>query len=172
MYRDLIEEQVGVQLVLPAGGKTVRVPNPEVYKGQADIELFDNWLYAVLRWMKVNQIGRPEREQEQITVLPCFLKGEAATWYNNNVDGLGRKRHTWTFEDVVIGIYNRFLHEACIQEATVKYQKVRYNSKRGVAAFYNDMQKAAAWMVHPPDMYSFKSHLLFGLPKAMMKEVL
>jgi hypothetical protein len=44
MYRDLIEEQVGVQLVLPAGGKTVRVPNPEVYEGQADIELFDNWL--------------------------------------------------------------------------------------------------------------------------------
>jgi hypothetical protein len=172
MYCDLIEEQVGVQLVLPTGGKTVRVPNPEVYEGQADIELFDNWLYAVLQWMKVNQIGGPEREQERITVLPCFLKGEAATWYNDNVDGLGRKRRTWTFEDVVIGIYDRFLHKACIQEATVKYQKVRYNLKRGVAAFYNDMQKAAARMVHPLDMHSFKSRLLFGLPKAMMKEVL
>ncbi|KAF9255749.1 hypothetical protein L218DRAFT_1008229, partial [Marasmius fiardii PR-910] len=50
-YRIQIREHVGEESPYVEGLKSVKISEPEHYKGQADVEVFEAWLLKVLRWM-------------------------------------------------------------------------------------------------------------------------
>ena len=142
-YHRLIDEQVRIPLNTTQSGIkawSIRVPLPKEYSGEEDIEKFDGWLQSLLRWLKINHYTGPDREHERITLTAMFLGEKAKTWFNDNVEGVNRWRRVWTFKDVVTGLYDRFIHESSIQDATQKFYSVKYTTDGGVFRFYHELK--------------------------------
>jgi hypothetical protein len=167
-YHQMIDEQVAVLLVMGTNGLKVgsgRLPMPDKYNGDEDIEKFDAWLQALLRWMKINLYSGPDCEHERITITAMFLEGQASIWYNGNIKGIYRQQHIWTFQNIITSLYDRFIHEASIQDATTKFNEHVYTPANGVLGYFYDLDRYASRMIRAPDEYTFSSRYLLGLPK-------
>jgi hypothetical protein len=68
--------------------KSLRIPSPEAYSGSEDIEVFDNWLLGLLRWLSLNHCGGPEQDQEQAKLMAIYLKDKASSWYLDNIENV------------------------------------------------------------------------------------
>jgi hypothetical protein len=150
---------------------SLRVPLPEKYSGDEDIEQFNGWLHSLLRWLKINHFTGPEHERERIALTAMYLSKKAKTWFNDNVEGINRRRRVWTFKDVITGLYDRFIHESSIQDATQKFYSVKYTTDGGVYGYYHELQRYALRMIHEPDSYTFNTQLMMGLPSGILQSV-
>ena len=125
----MIDEQVEIPLRLgmsTSKAGAMRLPTPDSYSGEEDIEKFDAWLQGLLRWLKLSLYAGLELERERIALTGLFLKEKASAWYNNNVEGVTQQQHVWTFHGVITRRYDRFIHEATIQDATSKYNDLTH----------------------------------------------
>jgi hypothetical protein len=173
-YHRLIDEQVRILLNTASSGikpSSLRVPLPEKYSGDEDIEQFDGWLHSLLRWLKINHFTGPERERERIALTAMYLGEKAKTWFNDNVEGINRRRRVWTFKDVITGLYDQFIHESSIQDTTQKFYSVKYTTDGGVYGYYHELQQYASRMIHEPDLYTFNTQLMMGLPSGILRSV-
>ena len=87
---------------------------------------------------------------------------------------LAPTRHVqhWTFEDLIFGLFRRFIHKASAQNAAIQYDHTKYSTDKRVLALYNELMQRADRMVEPPDSYSFRRKYLGGLPQTIIKTVL
>ncbi|KAF9487542.1 hypothetical protein BDN71DRAFT_1513863 [Pleurotus eryngii] len=109
-YLTLIRDQLGEQLVLPSGLKLPSgILKPDKYSGDADVEIFNNWLQSPLRWLHLQLYGGAERDSECVAMVGLFVEGKAATWYNDEVDGMYRRHWSWTFARVILDMYDHFV---------------------------------------------------------------
>lgn len=167
-YQRMIQDKVGQALPRGINAPTkAKMPSPKAYEGKEDIEIFDEWVYALLRWLQLNQYGGEERDRERCTIVGLFLKGRAAAWFNDNIDGPQRKQWRWTFEEVIWGLYVRFIFQSSIQDAAERFNGAEFRSKNGVMALYHDLDRYATRMVKMPDSYTFKTTLVKKLPRWM-----
>jgi hypothetical protein len=150
---------------------SLRVPLPEKYSGDEDIEQFDGWLHSLLRWLKINHFTGLECERECIMLTAMYLGEKAKTWFNDNVEGINRRRRVWTFKDVITSLYDQFVHESSIQDATQKFYSVKYTTDGGVYGYYHELQRYASRMIHEPDWYTFNTQLMMGLPSGILRSV-
>jgi len=128
-YHQLVDEQVKIPLHTASRGiklLSIQVPLPKAYSGDKDIEQFDGWLHSMLQWMKINHYTGPEHKHDCITLTAMYLDEKAKTWFNDNVKGVNCWRWVWTFKDVITGLYDQFIHESSIQDATQKFYSVKY----------------------------------------------
>ena len=143
-----------------------------MYSGDEDIEQFDGWLHSMLWWMKINHYTGPECEGDRIMLTAMYLDEKAKTWFNNNIEGVNCWRWVWTFKDVIIGLYDRFIHELSIQDATQKFYSVKYTMDGGMFRFYHELEHYTLRMIHEPDSYTFNTQLMMGLPSSMIQSVI
>jgi hypothetical protein len=139
----LIDEQVRIPLNTTSSGikpSSLQVPLPEKYSGDEDIEQFDGWLHSLLQWLKINHFTGLECEREHIALTAMYLGEKAKTWFNDNVEGINRRRQVWTFKDVITSLYDQFIHESSIQDATQKFYSVKYTMDGGVYGYYHELQ--------------------------------
>src|ERR1700733_6752445 len=174
-YHLMIEQQVenphNADLVNARGGRA-KLPTPDQYGGESNIETFDIWLQMILRWMKLSGYAGEDVDDARVSIVAMFLTGKAHVWFNDNVESVTRRIRHWSFKDVVTGLYDRFIHDASIQDATTKFYEVTYNPATGVMGYYHDLERYALRMIHPPDSYTFKTQLMMGLPAAIESAVL
>jgi hypothetical protein len=100
-----------------------------------------------------------------------YLGKKAKTWFNDNVEGINCWRWVWTFKDIITGLYDRFIHESSIQDATQKFYSVKYTMDGGVYGYYHELQLYASRMIHEPDSYMFNTQLMMGLPSSILWSV-
>jgi len=173
-YHRLIDEQVRIPLDTALSGikpSSLQVPLPEKYSGDENIEQFNGWLHSLLRWLKINHFTGLEHEWEHIMLTVMYLGEKAKTWFNDNVEGINCRRRVWTFKDVITGLYDRFIHESSIQDATQKFYSVKYTTDGGVYGYYHELQRYALRMIHEPDSYMFDTQLMMGLPSSILWSV-
>jgi len=125
----------------------------------------------MLQWMKINHYTGPERERDRIMLTAMYLDKKAKTWFNDNVEGINHQRWVWTFKDVITGLYDQFIHESSIQDATQKFYSVKYTTDGGVFGFYHELERYALRMIHEPDSYMFNTQLMMGLLSNMIQSV-
>jgi hypothetical protein len=147
------------------------VPLPKAYSGDEDIKQFDGWLHSMLQWMKINHFAGPECKRDHITLTVMYLDKKAKTWFNDNVEGINHQRQVWTFKDIITGLYDRFIHESSIQDATQKFYAVKYTTDGGVYGFYHELERYTSRMIHAPNSYTFNTQLMMGLPSSMIPSV-
>lgn len=149
---------------LPPGTKPPsHTQKPDKWSGGQDVDKFDRWLHALMRWLRINQFSVPAREEECITLIGLHLDGEAAVWFDEEVEEAGDDRR-WTFLRVVIGLYDRFVQPTAIQDATEEFLATEYSPTTGVRGFYDALERTAKRMIHPPDRYMFRRQFVLGLP--------
>ena len=171
-YRGLIRDRVGYALEPLPDIKNIRVSPPEKYGGDDDIEVFETWLSGLLRWFRVYNVTGPQKDSVRVDLSGTTLTGLAATWYADEVEAWNRKTKEWSFENVICGLYKRFIHEVTAQNAANSYKKTKFSRSKGALAYFNDLQRHASRMVQPPDEYSMKRKFLDGLPEDLVENLL
>ncbi|KIM58608.1 hypothetical protein SCLCIDRAFT_27989 [Scleroderma citrinum Foug A] len=173
-YGQHIQEQVGEEPFGPLGPevKVMSLPKPGKYGGQDDIEKFNDWLTQLLKYFRTFKVTGYRRDADRVLYTGLYLEGIAAEWYNQEVESPDRRIDYWSFEDLICGLFKRFIHEATAQQATTNYDRTRYSAEKGVLAFLNDMKWHAHRMVELPDNYSFRRKFIGGLPHSIVKTVL
>lgn len=157
---------------LPNLPKQVKLTQPTAYKGQDSTDAFEEWLVAVLRWLRFSRVTGDALDDERVHLVGLVLEGPAAEWYNQEVASPYRSAASWSFLAVILSLHARFVHRATSQEATEQYESVRYSRASGVAAYYGERRKWAARMVQHPDAYAFRRAFLLGLPSDIVRPML
>ncbi|KAH8071508.1 hypothetical protein BXZ70DRAFT_868272, partial [Cristinia sonorae] len=101
--------------------KSAKLPMPEKYKGQDDIEYFRTWLTSVVRHMKLIGLTGTELDEGRVLLLGISFGGEASEWYSQVVEASNRLLNHWTFFEVVHALYNRFIHISSFQVAYTRF---------------------------------------------------
>ena len=79
---------------------------------------------------------------------------------------------SWSFKNVITGLYDQFIHDNATNDATEKFWRAEYNAKEGVMSFYHKLERYAARMICAPDRFTFKPQLLAGLPTSITSFIL
>ena len=74
-------------------------------------------------------------------------------------------------ETVVQGLQRRFLHTLTHHHASNKFDMVSQGNKT-VQEVLNDLKKYATWMIHLPDIYTFRKRFISALHDSLHNEVL
>ncbi|KAG6883197.1 hypothetical protein C0995_012666 [Termitomyces sp. Mi166 len=93
-------------------------------------------------------------DQERIFVLHEFIDGEAQNWFRCYVLHTNQDKQDWTFKEVLIGLYNRFVNAATMQEACEAFRTAVYNAQTGVQTFYEELIGHAQNMAVYPDEFT------------------
>ncbi|KAF5366917.1 hypothetical protein D9615_010716 [Tricholomella constricta] len=167
----LLEEQLGTRLQLSEGSKLRRSDASKTitpYAGGTKFSDLERWLTDVCVHLAACQYGGDERDRERVLVVPEFLRGEAKTWYQRHVVHVNRRQRHWTFEDVILGLYDRFVQPSTMQDAREDFYDATYNESIGVQGFYDELMDHAQNMAVFPDKYTVRDTFLEGIPKDML----
>ncbi|SJL18541.1 uncharacterized protein ARMOST_22135 [Armillaria ostoyae] len=167
------------------------IPCPQKYEGSSDLIEFDEWIFSIIRWMKIANICSPiytedewggqqlsAIDMQRMSTLATFLGGDARTWYNNvvedtpvaytnNVNGDDFP----TFMEVINGLYRRFIHESSLYAVNEHFERVQYTFEGGVRQLFASLLRYANMMPSPPDIYTFRRRLMISLPSNIRQEV-
>ncbi|KAK7682712.1 hypothetical protein QCA50_014095 [Cerrena zonata] len=143
----------------------LKITQPESYNGSDDLEVFEEWLARVCRWMRLTGAVGPEQDRARVDLLGTVLSSTAQHWYNSVVDGPHRIERSWSFENAVVALYYRFIHQSTMLTATERFENVKYSKPGGARQLATEMGKHAGRMVQPPDEYTIRRRFWFCLPK-------
>ena len=129
-------------------------------------------LTQLLKYFRTFKVTGYGHDANHVLYTGLYLKGIAAEWYDQEVESPDRRINYWSFEDLICGLFKRFIHEATAQQAMTNYDHTCYSSEKGVLAFFNDMKWHAHCMVKPPDDYLFRGKFIGGLPHSIVKTML
>ncbi|PBK59668.1 hypothetical protein ARMSODRAFT_1071241 [Armillaria solidipes] len=95
------------------------IPRPHKFHGDPDIIEFDNWLFSVIRWMKIANICGPIYHTDS-------SDSDAHTWYNNSVEDCnGNVEDDFpTFMQLLISLSTRIRHEITREGVTAEASTV------------------------------------------------
>jgi hypothetical protein len=111
-YCQLVSQHVGRHVTVSSRVKLPKVPEPKAYAGEEDVKVFKGWLTSLLRWFHINRYGGPDLDKDHVVCMAMFLQGTALMWYN--VNGGGHQLDRWSFEAMVTGLYDCFLHKVVL----------------------------------------------------------
>ena len=131
--------------------KAMNPPKPEKYTGKDDIDKFDEWLVQLLAYFWIFKIMGLRTDATHVQYMGLYLSELAQQWYIQEVLALTRRVQHWTFEDLIFGLFRRFIHKASAQNTAIQYNHTKYSVDKGVLAFYNKLMWQADHMVEPPN---------------------
>ncbi|KAJ3479730.1 hypothetical protein NLI96_g8856 [Meripilus lineatus] len=161
--RDTIQQNLAVDMEeIP---RSMKPPKPDKYDGSDDLEEFDKWLLALIRWMALSHLGGPGKERARLLTLGQFLSKVALEWYNTEVESPHRARRNWTLEEVICEMFDHFVHRTSGKVANQKFREVKYSTKNGVSHLFNEMRKWARRMIEVPTEYDQRVIFMGALPE-------
>ena len=133
----LICEHVSVCLNLPEGMKPWQADHSAVgkYKGSAKFRELEKWLTNLVVLYEVSMYGGPDHNKERVLSTLEFLDGEARKWYHCYVVSVCHARLQWTFEEIIIGLYDLFVQPSTMQDARKEFLEVTYNASTGIQGY-------------------------------------
>ena len=135
-YAQQIDEQVGQQSG-PLGPeiKAMDLPKPGKYGGQDDLKKIDDWVSQLLKYFRTSKITGLAWKEDQVLYIRLFLKGLASEWYGQEIESPDHKVYFWSFEDLICGLFKRFVHKALAQNTANQYDRTRYDAGEGSSHF-------------------------------------
>ena len=132
--------------------------------------MFMQWLLGLLNYCACSWINRKEHDCVRVGVLQQALGGRALTWYNNHVlkDRI-RGTAIWTFTDIIIAMYDHFIHPQLSVDREAEYKAVVYHHTKteGIMEYYQSLCNKRDELVQPPSEVDFVKRFFNGLPLNM-----
>ena len=84
----------------------VKMPHPEYYLGEPDLEKFEVFIVGVLQWLSTSlMLGSDEYSTAiQLWYLGSRLLGNAQEWYTRKVEHPAKSKKDWTLESAIIAL--------------------------------------------------------------------
>ena len=80
----------------------VKIPHPEPYSGEADLEKFEMFIAGRLRWLSMSVPLTPDTTMLQVKYVGTCLADDAQEeWYIRNVEHHGRTVREWMLESLL-----------------------------------------------------------------------
>ncbi|KAF9260493.1 hypothetical protein L218DRAFT_946791 [Marasmius fiardii PR-910] len=114
----------------------------------------------------------PKTDKIHVQTIGMLLSDKGARWFDDEVASPHRTREDWTFEDIVIGIFDHCVQTSTVHQSSRKFDKVKYEPSKGIKDYYNTLVRWGSRMTNPPDKYTFKRQFVNGLPKDIVKEMI
>ena len=166
-----ISDSLGRAVKFPEGYKAnLKYDGKIKYSGSPKFSDLEHWLANLVNRYTLLNFGRNSRDTDYIRVLTLaeYLEGDAANWFTSHVLSIRRTTIEWTFCDVIIGLYDRYILPSSMQDARENFCKVKYTSALGVQGFYDTLLEYAQDMAVYPDSYTILEEFMAGLPQAML----
>ncbi|KAG6895241.1 hypothetical protein C0992_002410 [Termitomyces sp. T32_za158] len=165
----LVDDLLGVRFKFPDRVKPRQADGKHIqaYAGGHKFSQLEDWAMDVCYHLAACCYGGDDMDQERIFVLHEFMDGEARNWFRRHVLHTNRDKLYWTFKEVLIGLYNRFVNAATMQEAHEAFRTAIYDARTGVQTFYNDLVGHAQNMAVYPDEFTIRETFLDGIPAEM-----
>ena len=64
-----------------------------------------------------------------------FLEDVAQEWYHHYVISVCHAKLNWTFEEVILGLYDCFVQLSTMQEACKEFLSATYNATTGIQGY-------------------------------------
>ncbi|KAG6805959.1 hypothetical protein H0H93_003756, partial [Arthromyces matolae] len=109
------------------------------YAGSSKFSELENWVMDVCDHLAACKYGGDHMDRERVLVLPEFLKDEASNWFRRYVRHSNRAQRHWTFKEVIIGLYDRFVNPSTMQDARSAFLSASYSEKLGIQGFYDTL---------------------------------
>ena len=167
--RHYCDREPNLSTEMPRG---IRIPNPSKFIGSNDVKEFDTWMISLLRWIVLTRLVGPTNDDQRVQVVGSYLEGKALRWYNDEVTGLHCAKRTWTFEEVILGLFTRFVQATTMHVAVEKFEATTYDPKKGVQAYMAELQRWGLRMTQPPNSYTFRKKFLDGLPTTIIAKMI
>jgi hypothetical protein len=115
----------------------------------------------------------PQKDSVRVDLSRTTLTSLATTWYVDKVEAWNWKTKEWSFENVICGLFKRFIHEVTAQNTVNSYKKTKSSRSKGALVYIlNDLQCHASCVVQPPDKSSMKRKFFDGLPEDLVENLL
>ena len=148
----------------------IKLEEPDKWNGRNPAK-FDEWLQDLLRYIDLTGLSGPTRDSQRVRLLGVCLEGEALSWYNAVVDPIysfGQVRmRDWTFAEAVWALYNHFVHDVMLNNASQDFQHVAWKESTGVSGFYFNLVKHASRMLPPPTDSVMVERIMNQIPADM-----
>ena len=130
----LIHQHLATPIIVPPGHKTRKTDSDSVgkYAGGERYSDLKNWLADLMVMFKTELYGGPGHEREHVMHILSFLTGEAKKWYHHHILSINRRQLIWSFKDVILGLYNWFVHSLMMQDACTAFFMAQYGEEKGV----------------------------------------
>lgn len=171
--RELIQSELAKKIpgVTGPDGKVkppkILTPTDNKYSGDEESRRFMQILMGQLAYFAGNWLTSDQHDSIRVHVLQQALTGRALGWYNDNVlrDRI-RRSVTWKYADVVVALYEHFVHPRLIEDREKELDAIeyRFTETEGVYEFYQKMANACGEMIHPLSTSEFCKRLFDGLP--------
>jgi hypothetical protein len=124
-YIEMIRGQTAMHKDDLAEVKGIKPEQPRKYDSEDDIVEWEQWLSSVLSYFFIGRVVGRDHDQQRVLMTLQFLTGNASTWFNLEVLDPDRERRYWSFQDVILGLFNRFLSEITAHKVDA-YEDTRY----------------------------------------------
>ena len=151
--------------------KAMKSLSPPTYSGEDDDLKFTTWLNGYLTYCRRLNITGLENEGGRVDLLAQVLKDKAEQWLYNHVQSPGRQREIWTFEDIIIALYQRFVITDLFRQAEVNFHNVKWDEKKGPQGVAKDLNWWASQMLEHPSKKILRDKFISCLPVKMEMEL-
>jgi len=145
---NFIHYHLSVRLVLPDG---LLVPKYERSQCFKDLE---DWLALLVIHFECIQYGGFDRDCECVLFIADYLKSRALSWYTDHIVLVTDNSMLWTFEEVVISLYDRFVYPSAVEDARQDLKQVEYTPAKGVQGVYDEMLMNTCNMAETSDNHT------------------
>lgn len=137
------------------------------YRGSPEVGTFKKWILDMCTYLGETGVTGPDEEVNRIAYTADFLSDEAREWFMANVRSVERRQEHWTFGQVIMAMFDRFVKETTLDSTREAYNSVRYTDKKGVAGYYDELTEKARQLMTYPSNQQIAERFFQGLPKSM-----
>ncbi|KAJ3485897.1 hypothetical protein NLI96_g4629 [Meripilus lineatus] len=163
---ETIDEMLGEELET---SRSIKMKEPDRYDGRDDLDMFDEWLMSIVRWMALMQLGGPKRDRLRLITLGQCLSKNALEWYNSEVASPNRLHRKWTYKEAICELFDHFIHKVSGKKASNKFKNVKYDPRKGASHLFTEMRKYARRMIETPSEYDQSVVFVEALPEEIRK---
>ena len=101
----------------------VKIPHPEPYAGEPDLEHFEVFVAGILQWLSMNLLlGSSDKcTLVQLRFLGTRLTGDALEWYSCEVECYTIPTCRWDLESALVGLQKQFLHSLMHRHVSMQF---------------------------------------------------
>ena len=153
------------QIVIPKGSKVCKTNSDSVsrYGRTPRFSDLEDWLSNLVVMFEAKQYGGKDHNRGCILHLLSLLTGEAKKWYHRHMVNINHRQPDWTFEQVILGLYDQFIHPSTMRDVRKAFFTIQ--------GFYDSLVDHAQNMAIYPD-YLVIEIFLQGLPTSLCEPMI
>jgi hypothetical protein len=133
-----------------------------IYSGEDDLEVFMTWLQNFLTFIDMHQLVGERNEHNRVTTTRSALEGPAQIWFDTTIrpSRPGGYREMFKFIDVMLRLSDAFITPAAATRSQQSFERVTYNSEKGIRAYVRELQIISYHLLMPVDEYTSRRRII------------